>query len=235
MKQLDAIFQKTNGFKSPDYLRIYEELFAPKKYEHLTLLELGIHEGGSLRAWAEYFPRAEIVGIDLQLPPISEHGRIHMYAADQADVTALSRAAAETAPDGFDIIIDDCSHIAKLAKVSFWHLFNNHLKPDGIYCIEDWATGYWGWWPDGRSVVTEPDAERRMPSHDAGMVGFLKQLMDEFHSAIREASQDELFAAVEEMASGKRDEPTREEVDEPKSKFASLTLYPGICVIRKSQ
>jgi spermidine synthase len=51
--------------------------------------------------------------------------------------------ARKTAPEGFDIIIDDASHFGDLTKIAFWHLFDNHLKPSGLYVIEDWGTGYW--------------------------------------------------------------------------------------------
>src|SRR5438309_8699047 len=59
--------------------------------------------------------------------------------------TTLFRSG-ETAPEGFDVIIDDCSHIGELTRISFWHLFEHHLKPGGLYVIEDWSTGYWDSW-----------------------------------------------------------------------------------------
>ena len=49
--------------------------------------------------------------------------------------------ARKTAPEGFDIIIDDASHFGDLTKIAFWHLLYNHLKPSGLYVIEDWGTG----------------------------------------------------------------------------------------------
>src|SRR5579885_1973960 len=230
MPSLAEIFRETGGYKIAKYLQIYETLFGARRRESLGLLELGIYKGGSLQGWAAYFPNAVIAGIDLELPSIPPHNRIHMYAAAQANPAALSRVAAEVAPDGFDIIIDDCSHLAKPTKAAFWHLFDNHLKPGGIYCIEDWATGYWAWWPDGRSIVPEPDTERRMPSHDAGMVGFLKQLIDEFHPGISDATPEALAAALAEMQSG-----SGQEIGQGTSKFASMALYPGICVITKAE
>ena len=39
---------------------------------------------------------------------------------------------------------------------------------------------HWPHWPDGRSYAAEPDAERRMPSHDAGMVGFINNSWTRF-------------------------------------------------------
>jgi hypothetical protein len=60
--------------------------------------------------------------------------------------------ARKTAPEGFDIIIDDASHFGDLTKIAFWHLFDNHLKPSRLYVIEDWGTGYWSDWTDGKNL-----------------------------------------------------------------------------------
>jgi hypothetical protein len=222
MKSLMEIFREAGAYKPPEYINILETLFEPFRSERVALLELGIFQGGSLRGWAEYFPCGMIAGVDLQVPGLPKHERIRMYAADQTDLNALSRAATDIAPNGFDIVIDDCSHIARLAKISFWHLFNNHLKAGGLYLIEDWATGYWPWWPDGRALAPEPDAERRMPNHDAGMVGLLKQLIDQFHEHGSELTEEQLRAVL----SGA--------IERPKSKFISMTVYPGLCAIRKA-
>jgi hypothetical protein len=171
---LGEIFKRTGAFKPDYYVPVYERLFEPMRYMQLSLLELGVLNGSSLAAWAAYFPYARIAGVDLNVPAIALDERIRMYAGSQADTGLLSRAAGEIAPDGFDIVIDDCSHIGSLAKTSFWHLFINHMKPQGLYVIEDWRTGYIPTWPDGLAYASEPDSESRMPSHDAGMVGFLQ-------------------------------------------------------------
>jgi hypothetical protein len=226
MKSLKEIFRETGAYKTPECIKILEALFEPFRFERVALLELGVFQGGSLRGWAEYFPYGVIAGVDLQVPELPEHDRVRVYAADQADVSALSRVATEVAPNGFDIVIDDCSHIARLAKVSFWHLFNNHLKAGGLYLIEDWPTGYWPWWPDGRALAPEPDTKRRMPNHDAGMVGLLKQLIDQFHEHSSELTKEQLPAVLHQWLTGT--------MEEPKSKFVSMTVYPGICAIRKA-
>ena len=59
------------------------------------------------------------------------------------------------APGGFDIIIDDASHIGELTKTTFWHLFDHHLKPGGLYAIEDWGTGYLDDFSDGKKIQSE--------------------------------------------------------------------------------
>jgi SAM-dependent methyltransferase len=128
----------------------YEEYFQPLADREVRLLELGVYRGGSLLMWRDFFERGLIVGLDLEPVRLDDPtGRIRLYRGRQEDTELLSRIAVETAPQGFDIIIDDCSHIGELTRISFWHLFDRHLKPGGIYVIEDWGTGYWECWRDG--------------------------------------------------------------------------------------
>lgn len=203
------IVAATGAWKPPLYLPVYAQLFEPIRALPVAVLELGVHHGGSMKAWEAYFPTARIAGVDIRLPAIETGDRVRMFAGDQTDCRLLSRIAVEIAPDGFDVIIDDCSHIGALSKISFWHLFENHLKAGGFYCIEDWGTGYLPTWPDGRERQVEPDTDERMPSHDAGMVGFVKQLVDELHAHMVTP-------------------------EARPSKFASMTLHTGVCIITKA-
>jgi len=131
----------------------YDQVLEPWIQKDIRLLELGINRGGSLLLWRDYFQKAAIVGIDLKLPEGFKPGeRIHLFQGSQTDFSFLSDVAEKTAPDGFDIIIDDASHIGEFTKKSFWHLFDNHLKPGGLYIIEDWGAGYLDDFPDGKSM-----------------------------------------------------------------------------------
>src|SRR5215510_16359485 len=215
------------------YLDRYDPMLVPWVGKDVCLLELGVHKGGSLLLWRDYFPRGTIVGIDIRLPKnFRPPDRIHLYEGSQADPEFLSRVAREVAPDGFDIIIDDASHVAELTKAAFWHLFENHLKSQGLYVIEDWGTGFWEDWPDGKRVGLESTAEAKrtslwsrmvgtwrskaaMRSHQYGMVGLVKQLVDEQGAA----------DASRELQSGR---PKRQ------SRFESMTIVPGIVFIRKT-
>jgi hypothetical protein len=165
--------------------------------------------------WRDYFKMGIIVGLDLEPCHVADlTGRIRFYRGDQQDIALLRHIAGEVAPNGFDIIIDDCSHIGEFTSKSFWYLFMNHLKQGGLYIIEDWGTGYWDNWFDGKRykkkrssifylfcsvlekmtgvLLNHPGGhnwlsqisklkyyKQRLCSHDYGMVGFVKQLVDE--------------------------------------------------------
>jgi len=133
------------------FIKEYESLFTPLVGQAISLLELGAFKGASLRFWRDYFENATIIGLDCN-PAVKiddPNGKIHIYKGYQQDIQLLDRIVEEQAPEGFDVIIDDCSHIGRFARMSFWHLFQNHLKPGGLYAIEDWGAGYVRYWPYG--------------------------------------------------------------------------------------
>jgi len=194
LKELANQFD-TDKKLSHGYLENYSRYFSQIKVNKLVLLELGVFKGGSLKLWKEYFKNGHIVGFDKKLKEDFTDERIIAYEGNQDDTELLSNIAKKEAPNGFDIIIDDCSHIGELTKISFWHLFEKHLKPGGIYVIEDWGTGYWDRWHDGRNYdssrfkatlwekITDflfgTRSTKRIKSHDFGLVGFVKELIDE--------------------------------------------------------
>ncbi|MGV7222856.1 MAG: class I SAM-dependent methyltransferase [Nitrospinales bacterium] len=184
----------SNGFdtdKSQQYLNNYEDFFYLLSDKRIHLLELGFKNGGSLLMWRDYFEKGIIVGIDRHPIQIEDPSvRIHMYTGLQQDKEFLDHVCRESAPDGFDVIIDDCSHIGELTRISFWHLFNNHLKPGGIYVIEDWGTGYWDTYSDGRRFKSAFLNYRTSPSEAmqrgiisaykrAGKKPFLKNMLNQ--------------------------------------------------------
>lgn len=178
-----------HALKPESYLERYESYFESRRSSVEALFELGVHEGGSLVMWKDYFPNALVVGLDAETLFTSNDARLKTYIGSQDDGALLQRICAECAPSGFDIIIDDCSHIGILTKASFWPLFDNCLKKGGIYAIEDWGTGYWDKWPDGRRFESAGDIVKQFDdstgvthefhSHQIGVPGFIKQLIDE--------------------------------------------------------
>ena len=164
--------------KDAYYLDFYEGYVGKWRTDPITLLEIGVRNGGSLLLWREYFRNGFIYGIDLE-PPCLEDPSIRCFRCDQGDKETLAAIADQIGP--LDLVIDDGAHTGTLAAASFDVLFPR-LKSGGLYSLEDWGTGYWSDWPEGRMPTLEklPSGRNgRFPSHDAGMVGLIKQLIDE--------------------------------------------------------
>ena len=97
------------------YMRNYDEFLGPLRHGPLRLLELGIAEGDSLRKWAHWMPNAKVVGLDIRPPiPGLDDDRIATYQGEQQDKALLDRIGREQAPEGFDVIVDDASHVGQL-------------------------------------------------------------------------------------------------------------------------
>ncbi|MGB9341676.1 MAG: hypothetical protein WCB63_20710 [Polyangiales bacterium] len=150
-ERLVEIQQHLSLAKPDHYLTWYYEYLRRSIDKPIKLLELGIAEGSSLMMWSEFLPNAEITGLDLDPVDLDDAGgRVATYAGEQQDKELLDRIGRERAPEGFDVIIDDASHLGEFSKISFFHLFENHLRPGGLYFFEDWGTAYWDCYPDGK-------------------------------------------------------------------------------------
>jgi hypothetical protein len=115
-----------------DYLEVYDLLFYLKKNDPLTLLEIGVQRGDSLRLWADYFINANILGID-----IHDHKNIF----ENPRITEIIKDIKETNINelpyfNFDIIIDDGSHRVE-DQLIFIEKFYPILNKNGILIIED--------------------------------------------------------------------------------------------------
>lgn len=121
------------------YCPFYEKHLPPRDAK-IKLLEIGVKEGASLKMWAEWFPNAEIWGLDLfeehkeedirgeLLSFNSPPGNYVLKQGNQVDWRVLE----ELRKREFDIIIDDGSHNARDQMITFFGLFNGKQ-----YYIED--------------------------------------------------------------------------------------------------
>jgi len=113
------------------YIESYDRLLTPYRYGKINVLEIGICQGHSLKMWREYFPEANIFGIDINV--IDEIPGVTMYQADQSDRARLEELFPDTV---FDIIIDDGSHKIQHQLLSAKYLWGK-MKSGGLYIIED--------------------------------------------------------------------------------------------------
>lgn len=124
------------------YGQAYEELFrrytAEDKYvstrENITLMmEIGVADGSSLRAWRDIFPNATCVGMDIHHSDGAHGDRIEFHIGD-----ATSQADCERVANGrlFDLIVDDATHHQKDLLRTLLYLWP-FVKKGGMYVIEE--------------------------------------------------------------------------------------------------
>ena len=189
------------------YTPHYQKHFEPYRELPVKVLEIGIGgydaiDGGgeSLRMWKHYFRRGLIYGLDIFTKTGIEESRLGVVQGDQGDEQFLDSMARELGP--FDIIIDDGSHMSHHIIASFNALFP-HVRPGGIYVIEDLGTAYWPSWGGN------PD-----PSAQYRSIAMLKDLLDGLHhrEQIRDAD----------------DQPTTTELS-----ITGVHLYHNLALIEK--
>lgn len=151
------------------YMQHYQRYFEPLRKKPLNILEIGVggeedprNGGQSLRTWKRFFPKARIVGIDIHDKRHFSEPRIDVRICDQTDAAGLRKLSEEYG--GFDIIIDDGSHLNEHVIGTF-HVLFPLLRPNGIYSIEDTQTSYW---PSFGGGLGRPDT----------MLNFFKSLTD---------------------------------------------------------
>lgn len=136
---LDALAAKYGTDKRAgihNYTAVYERHFAPIRERAAKVVEIGVLGGASVRMWEEYFPAAQIIGLDIKV--VTKRwatSRISIHIADQGKPEDLRRVIAETGGD-FDIVIDDGSHLHEHQRISFETLFPA-VRSGGLYAIED--------------------------------------------------------------------------------------------------
>lgn len=123
-------------FDGKNFLDIYEMYFSNLRDKPITILELGVLNGASLKVWEEYFTNGSIIGLDID-PSKQKYTteRTKIYTGSQDNSTIINDIS-NNYPNGFDIVIDDASHINDLTIASFELLFDK-VKPGGYYIIED--------------------------------------------------------------------------------------------------
>jgi len=147
-----------SGWQYHDYASIYEMFFGSIRFEVKSVLEVGIgtndpeipssmgvtgSPGASLRVWEDYFPDAEVIGIDIDDKILFKEGRITTFQCDQTDPISIGKFFKNCHVKSFDIIIDDGLHTQEAASVFFENAWGR-LEPYGMYFIEDAA-----WWNGG--------------------------------------------------------------------------------------
>lgn len=139
------------------YLDIYENLFGHMRRasSDVTLLEIGVKDGSSLRMWKEWLPGARIIGFDIDPACASvAEDNIEIWIGNQGDYKTWDRVLGRDEFDDsniyFDVVIDDGSHLTPQTIAAFESLYPQ-VESDGWYCIEDMDVSHMDvreWSPD---------------------------------------------------------------------------------------
>lgn len=141
---LKELFKK---YKSDKYYHNYHEIYEPflkhLRKKKLNILEIGVSDGASIKAWSNYFKNSKIIGIDIKKINIKKkklfRKNIIIHQGSQSDKKFIDYIIKKYKK--FDIIIDDGSHYPKDVIKSFKLLFNS-LSIKGLYFVEDTQTSY---------------------------------------------------------------------------------------------
>ena len=138
MSKLDELGLQYNTDKSSqdhDYLVFYEPFLEPMHLQATRVMEIGVLEGGSLRVWADYFPNAKIIGLDIDKSTKKiETERIAVEIGNAANSEFLLKMGEKYKP--FDLIVDDASHDPFEQLLALDRLFP-YVKTGGFYIVED--------------------------------------------------------------------------------------------------
>ncbi len=151
----------TDKADTNDLLHYYDSLLKKYRYEKINILEIGVFFGSSLKMWREFFPNAEIYGMDhftgLQGNGHTFEGarsffdsvqnkepntsRIHLVECNQSDRKQLEMARDKFLQDKieFKFILDDASHLMMPQQLSL-AILAPCISKDGMFLMEDWGS-----------------------------------------------------------------------------------------------
>ena len=121
------------------YLGVYESALGHLRDKRFKLIEIGVHEGASLRMWEQFFPRARIVGVDIKKAcKRFENDRVTIRIGNQGNPAFLARLAQNHRPL---VVLDDGSHRWKHQIDTFRALWPS-IRPGGYFIVEDIHTSF---------------------------------------------------------------------------------------------
>jgi len=129
------------SLKHDSYFPVYERILEKYKNRKITLVEIGVLNGGSLFMWRDFLgPKARIIGIDLNPSAKKwEEFGFEIYIGDQGEEAFWD----ETMPKigAVDVVIDDGGHtnrqqIVSVVKATPW------VNDGGLIVVEDTHASY---------------------------------------------------------------------------------------------
>ena len=175
LSDIAKIYPTDKDFTHNYYNLVYERHFSPIRESVTKLCEIGIgldfsealnwKGGHSLKVWRDYFPNAQVLGLDIVVPKDGSGAawvRITMDWLDQSKLDLVQAYAAKLTD--YDIIVDDGSHNTRDQQITLAYFFRS-LKVGGIYVLEDLHTNVevdipeknriWNWGEPGKTTALQ--------------------------------------------------------------------------------
>lgn len=122
------------------YLPLYETLLEPIKDTACNILEIGVHTGGSIKLWYDYFTKAKIYGCDIhdsvKIHELKTNNRVLLNLNENAYTEHYVKTNFKDKNIKFDFILDDGPHTLT-SQEKFIELYSPLLSENGILIIED--------------------------------------------------------------------------------------------------
>ena len=186
--------------------------------EALSILEIGIQNGGSLETWAELIPLAQkIIGCDIDQKCqnlIFDDPRISIIIGDAN--TDHTEALIKEASPSYDLIVDDGSHTSRDIIGNFIRYFPL-LNPGGMYIAEDLHCCYWQEYGGGLGAA------------ESG-VEFFKLLIDCINSNNWGRNDIDTTSYISSLSSAQRLSASKETLES----ISSIQFFDSLCVMQKA-
>jgi hypothetical protein len=129
------------SIKWSNYFEIYENILQKFVNKKVTLVEIGIGDGGSLFMWRKFLgKKAKIIGIELNPEAKKlEKYNFKIFTGDQSDPQFWKKFYKKNGK--IDILIDDGGH-TNLQQVTSLMESINHINDNGVIIVEDTHTSY---------------------------------------------------------------------------------------------
>ena len=127
--------------KHSGYFQVYDEIFENFINKKFTFVEVGIHNGGSLFMWREFFGEdARIIGVDLnpEAKQFEKYG-FEIFIGDQSDKRFWKSFFDEVGD--IDVLIDDGGHTYEQQIITVTSTID-FVKNNGLIVVEDTHTSY---------------------------------------------------------------------------------------------
>jgi hypothetical protein len=166
LSEISKKYPTDKDFTHNYYNAVYEKFLSPIRYNVRSVCEIGIGgfykemnwvPGNSLKVWRDYFPNAQILGLDIvRHDDIQDLDRITLDQIDQSKKDQIIQYSNRM--KDYDLIVDDGSHNVYHQQITLAYLLNS-LHSGGIYILEDLHSSIevempekaqlWGWGEPG--------------------------------------------------------------------------------------